>query len=96
MSKYPGRMVESGRFAGMSLGHPDIKYVAIANGFGIEAEAISDPADLGPALRRAKQVINGGRPYLLDVKIETRFGSFDPDWFDYFSIAKGWPPHSAE
>jgi hypothetical protein len=26
------------------------------------------------------------------VKIETRFGSFDPEWFDHFSIAQGWTP----
>jgi benzoylformate decarboxylase len=96
MSRYPGRMVESGQFAGMSLGHPDIDYVAIAKGYGIEAEAVSNPADLAAALRRAKQAINDGRPYLLDVKIETRFGSFDSEWFDHFSIAKGWSPHSTE
>ena len=95
MSKYPGRMPETGQFPGVSLGHPDIDYVAIANGYGIAAESVTDPGELSAALQRAKDVINDGRPYLVDVHIETRFGSFDRDWYDHFSIAKGWRPGAA-
>lgn len=92
MSKYPGRMLETGQYPGVSLGTPNIDYVALAKGYGVEGEAVREPAALAAALQRAKAVINGGRPYLVDVRIETRFGSFDRDWYDHFSIAEGWTP----
>lgn len=90
MSKYPGRMTATGRYPGVSLGQPQIDYVAIAGGYGIDAEKVTDPADLAGALMRAKEVICGGRPFLIDVSIETRFGEFDESWYDHFSIADGW------
>jgi len=92
MSKYRGRMYESGQYPGVSLSHPNIDYVALSKGYGVEAESVSEPGELAAALHRAKQAINAGRPYVVDVKIETRFGPFDPDWFDHFSIAEGWAP----
>jgi thiamine pyrophosphate-dependent acetolactate synthase large subunit-like protein len=96
MSKLPGRMVETGQYPGVSLGHPNIDYVSIACGYGVEGETVDDPKRLRDALLRAKSAIQSGRPYLIDVKIETRFGSFDRDWYDHFSIAKGWTPAETE
>lgn len=94
MGKYPGRMLETGRYPGVQLGNPDIQYVKIAEGYGIEGELVTDPRALAPALQRAKRAMQEGRPYLVDVKVETRFGEFDPDWHDHFSIAEGWSPAS--
>ena len=70
----------------------DVDYVALANGYGVEGESVSAPGELAAALGRASKAINEGRPYVVDVKIETRFGSFDPDWFDHFSITDGFSP----
>ena len=92
MSRYPGRMVESGQFAGVSLGHPDIDYVSIGKGYGVAGEVVAEPGELAAALERAKAAIRDGHAYLLDVRVETRFGSFDRDWYDHFSIARGWTP----
>jgi benzoylformate decarboxylase len=92
MSSYPGRMVETGQFAGVSLRHPDIDYVSLAKGYGVEGESVAEPGQLVAALQRAKAAIQAGRPYLLDVKVESRFGSYDSDWYDHFSIAKAWKP----
>jgi benzoylformate decarboxylase len=95
MAKYRGRMLATGQYPGVSLGHPDINYVALANGYGVEAETIVQPSELAAALQRAKDAISRGRPYLLDIRVETRFGDFDRDWYDHFSIAKGWRPGTA-
>jgi len=92
MAKYQARMFDTGQYPGVMLGHPQIDYVALAKGYGVEGESVADPNDLAAALARAKSAINAGRPYLVDVQIETRFGSFDADWFDHFSIARGWTP----
>jgi acetolactate synthase-1/2/3 large subunit len=40
---------------------------AIAQGMGVAGEKIKDPAQLGPALRRA---FDSGKPALLDVSID--------------------------
>ena len=88
MGKYPGRMVASGRYPGVALGHPEIDYVSLAKGYGVEGESVADPARLADAFGRAKASIGAGRPYLVDVRVETRFGSFDADWYDHFSIAR--------
>lgn len=92
MSRYPGRMVESGQFAGVSLGHPDIDYVSLARGYGVDGESVAEPSDLAAAFKRARAAIREGRPYLVGVRIESRFGAYDADWYDHFSIAKGWTP----
>lgn len=87
MAKYAGRMLDTGRYPGVSLGHPDIDYVSLAKGYGVDGELVSDPSQLAEVLGRAKQSIQAGRPYLVDVHIEKRFGAYDEDWFDHFSIA---------
>lgn len=87
MVRYPGRMAATGRYPGVSLAHPEIDFVSLARGYGIAAEVVTDPALLAAALGRAKAAIGEGRPYLVDVRVETRYGSFDPDWHGGFSIA---------
>jgi thiamine pyrophosphate-dependent acetolactate synthase large subunit-like protein len=87
MAKYPGRMLATGRYPGVSLGHPEIDYVSLAKGYGVEGESVADPDRLTEAFARAKASIRAGRPYLVDVRIETRFGSFDAEWYDRHSIA---------
>jgi benzoylformate decarboxylase len=88
MERYPGRMLAMGRYPGVSLAHPEIDFVSLARGYGVEGEVVADPKLLAAALGRAKAAIREGRPYLLDVKVETRYGSFDDSWYDHFSIAK--------
>jgi len=53
---------------GTTLHAPFIDYATVAKGMGVYAEGpISDPKELGPALRRAVAVVKRGEPALLDV-----------------------------
>jgi len=58
---------------GTSLEDPNIDYAKIAAGMGVYAEGpISNPADLGPAIRRALDVVRRGEPALIDVLTQPR------------------------
>jgi len=58
---------------GTTLKDPNIDFAKIAQGMGVYAEGpISDPKDLGPALRRAIEVVKRGEPALLDTVTEPR------------------------
>ena len=51
----------------MDLTPPDVGYVALAQGFGLSAQAITEPEDVAPALRAA---LASGKPTLLDITID--------------------------
>jgi thiamine pyrophosphate-dependent acetolactate synthase large subunit-like protein len=58
---------------GTTLDSPNIDYAKIAQGMGLHAEGpISDPKDLGPALKRAVEVVKNGEPALVDVVTQPR------------------------
>jgi acetolactate synthase-1/2/3 large subunit len=58
---------------GTTLVDPNIDYAKVAQGMGWYAEGpISDPKDLGPALRRAVAVVKRGQPALLDTVTQPR------------------------
>ncbi len=94
LHNYGGRAAETGKYIGCSLGSPEIDHVAIAGGYGVEAERIEDPAGLGDALDRCFGAVSTGRPYVVDVKIAPRLGGADSTWFDFFSVARGEPRRS--
>src|SRR4029077_18167694 len=56
---------------GATIGDPNIDYAKVAQGLGLYAEGrISNPAERGPALRRAVDVVKKGEPALIDVVTE--------------------------
>ena len=58
---------------GNALENPTIDFAKMAQSYGVWAEGpISDPAALGPALRRALAVVKSGLPALLDVVCQAR------------------------
>jgi acetolactate synthase-1/2/3 large subunit len=58
---------------GTTLTDPNIDYATVARGFGVHGEGpISDPAELGPALKRAIAAVKSGQPALVDVVSEPR------------------------
>jgi thiamine pyrophosphate-dependent acetolactate synthase large subunit-like protein len=58
---------------GTTLDDPNIDYAKLAQSMGVYAEGpISDPKDVGPALRRAVAVVKRGEPALLDVVTQPR------------------------
>ena len=51
----------------LDLTDPEMDYVAIAKGYGMEARRVEDPAQIGDAVREA---FASGKPYLLDMVID--------------------------
>ena len=58
---------------GTKIEDPNIDYATVARGMGVHGEGpITDPKDLGPALRRAIEVVLRGEPALVDVVTQPR------------------------
>jgi acetolactate synthase I/II/III large subunit len=58
---------------GTTLKDPNIDYATVARGFGVHGEGpITDPNDLGPALKRAIAMVKSGYPALIDVVTDPR------------------------
>jgi thiamine pyrophosphate-dependent acetolactate synthase large subunit-like protein len=58
---------------GTVLENPNLDFAKIAQGMGVHAEGpVSDPKDLGPAMRRALDVVRRGEPALVDVVTQPR------------------------
>jgi len=58
---------------GTAIDDPGIDYAKLAQGLGMYAEGpISDPRELGPAIRRALDVVKRGEPALVDVHTQPR------------------------
>ncbi|HLK82145.1 MAG TPA: thiamine pyrophosphate-dependent enzyme [Xanthobacteraceae bacterium] len=58
---------------GTSIQNPDIDYATLAKSMGYwSAGPIKDPAELGPTLKRAVEVVKSGQPALVDVWTQPR------------------------
>ncbi len=58
---------------GTTISDPDIDFAKLAQSIGVHGEGpITDPKDLGPAIRRAIEVVERGEPVLLDVVTQPR------------------------
>ncbi|MEQ1948775.1 MAG: thiamine pyrophosphate-dependent enzyme [Bryobacteraceae bacterium] len=58
---------------GTALIGPNIDYASIARGYGLYAEGpISDPKELGPAIKRSLERVKKGEPALIDVVTQPR------------------------
>jgi len=58
---------------GCTFTDPNMDFAKLAQGFGVYAEGpIENPADLGPAIKRAIAVVKRGEPALLDVVTQPR------------------------
>jgi len=82
-----GRAYETGRDMVCYIGDPDVDYVALARGFGVEGETVAEPAALKAALTRGQRATNAGRPYLLDVHMERSGSLAHSTWHPEFSLA---------
>ncbi len=58
---------------GNKLINPEIDYAKMAQSMGVHGEGpISNPKDLGPAIKRAIEVVKRGEPALVDVLTQPR------------------------
>jgi thiamine pyrophosphate-dependent acetolactate synthase large subunit-like protein len=72
MCNQRNRGVDKGT-VGSTLTDPNIDFARVAQGLGVYAEGpITNPTDLGPALRRAIAAVKRGEPALVDVVTQAR------------------------
>jgi thiamine pyrophosphate-dependent acetolactate synthase large subunit-like protein len=58
---------------GTTIEDPNVDFAKIAQGMGVHAQGpITTPADLGPSLKRALEVVKRGEPSLVDVVTQPR------------------------
>jgi len=58
---------------GTKIDQPNIDYAKLAQSMGVRAEGpVSDPRDLGPAIKRGIEAVKSGEPYLIDVLTQPR------------------------
>jgi acetolactate synthase-1/2/3 large subunit len=58
---------------GTTLVNPNIDYAKVAQGLGLHAEGpITDPKDLGPAIKRGLEAVKRGEPALIDTVTQPR------------------------
>jgi acetolactate synthase-1/2/3 large subunit len=58
---------------GTTIGDPNVDFAKIAQGMGVHAQGpITNPNDLGPAIKRALDVVKRGEPSLIDVVTQPR------------------------
>jgi acetolactate synthase-1/2/3 large subunit len=58
---------------GTTITDPNVDYATVARGMGVHGEGpVTDPKDLGPALKRAMEVVMRGEPALVDVVTQPR------------------------
>jgi benzoylformate decarboxylase/acetolactate synthase-1/2/3 large subunit len=76
LSNRRNRVASLGKTAGpigTSIEGPDVNYGMLAKSMGWWAsERITDPKDLGPALKRAVEVVKSGQPALIDSVTQPR------------------------
>ena len=56
-----------GSYRHLDLTDPDIDYVSVARGFGVEARRVTAPEEVGPAV---KEAFASGTPYLLEFVVD--------------------------
>jgi acetolactate synthase-1/2/3 large subunit len=72
MANRHSRGVDRARI-GTTIDDPTIDFAKVAQGLGVHAEGpITDPKDLGPAIRRALDVVKQGEPALIDAHTQPR------------------------
>lgn len=60
----------SSRFVGMDIRDPDVDFVAVAHGFGMQAQRVSDPRNISAVLKAA---VNSRMPNLVEVVVADGF-----------------------
>ena len=72
MANRHSRGVDRARI-GTAIDDPAIDFTKLSQSMGVHAEGpITDPKDLGPAIRRALDVVKGGEPALIDAFTQPR------------------------
>jgi acetolactate synthase-1/2/3 large subunit len=87
-SRYRGKMEQTGHYAGMYIGAPEIDFVKLAESQGVAGEQVTKGAGLEAALKRGVKAARDGKPYLIDVVISCYGGGAESTWYEKFSLAE--------
>jgi benzoylformate decarboxylase len=82
-----GTQFKAGRDMTCYNGSPDVDFVKAASAFGVDGEAVSEPAKIREALDRAKRATIEGRPYLLEFLIRRDGIGAASTYYPPFSVA---------
>ncbi|MFC1729139.1 thiamine pyrophosphate-binding protein [candidate division KSB1 bacterium] len=85
--RYNGAMADTGHYAGIYLGEPDIDFVKLAESQGMEGETVTSPGEIEPALKRGIQKTRDGKPYLIDVAVARTGNGAESEWYQKFNLA---------
>lgn len=85
--QYRGRSYDTGRDMVCYLGDPDVDYVKLAAGFGVDGETVDKPDRIRAAIHRGMQAMADGRAYLLDVHVERTGSLANSSWYPGYRIA---------
>jgi benzoylformate decarboxylase len=80
--------VKQNKYPEVFLGDPEIDFVMLAKAQGINGQVVHEPQDLEKALRRGAEVIAGGEPYLLDVRVTPVGAGADSTWHQEFKLRR--------
>ena len=82
VAQHRGRPPEN-KWIGQRIDDPAIDIPGLARDFGVESEApVTDPAMIAEALERGLAAVEAGRPYLIDIRIDSTRGS-SLDWLNH-------------
>jgi thiamine pyrophosphate-dependent acetolactate synthase large subunit-like protein len=70
------------------LGNPDINYIDIAKGFGIDGAKMEKPGDIKKVMKRAIAATREGQPFMIDASIARRGAGAESTWHPDISIAR--------
>jgi thiamine pyrophosphate-dependent acetolactate synthase large subunit-like protein len=85
-ANWGGELAKQNKYPEVYLGDPEIDFVMLAKSQGINGAKVTAPQDLERALRRAVEVIAGGEPYVLDVRVSPVGPGADSTWYQKFKL----------
>ena len=80
--RYDGQMAQTGKYAGMYLGDPDIDFVQLAASQGVKGERATTPSALAAALKRGTEVTASGEPYVVEAMIRRIGAGAESTWHE--------------
>jgi len=86
-SRFDGRMEQTGHYAGMYLGDPNIDYVMLAKSQGVDGAKATSADEFRAALKRGIDATRRGEPFVVDVDISRIGGGADSTWYQAYSLA---------
>ena len=86
--RHDGQMAQTGKYAGMYLGDPDIDFVQLAASQGVQGERATTPTELAEDLKRGTEVTASGEPYVVEAMIRRIGAGAESTWHEGFKLSE--------